>query len=93
MIWIIIKRILFSCFGIVELLILARAIMSFIAMAVSNSTFHRIYEAIQFLTEPILRPIRKLLDKVPFLEALPIDFSPVAVLLIISFLGRIIQWL
>ncbi len=93
MTWIIIKRILFSCFGVVELLIVARAVMSFIAMAVSNSTFHRIYAVIQSLTEPILMPIRKLLAKVPFLEALPIDFSPLVVLLIISFLGKVIQWL
>ena len=93
MTWIIIKRILFSCFGVFELLIVARAVMSFIALAVSNSTFHRIYDIIQSLTEPILMPIRKLLSKVPFLEALPIDFSPLVVLLILSFLGKVIQWL
>ena len=93
MTWIIIKRILFSCFGILELLIIARAVMSFIAMTVSNSTFHRIYDIIQSLTEPILMPIRKLLSKVPFLETLPIDFSPLVVLLVLSFLGKVIQWL
>ena len=93
MTWIIIKRILFSCFGVFELLIVARAVMSFIALAVSNSTFHRIYDIIQSLTEPILMPIRKLLSKVPFLEALPIDFSPLVVLMILSFLGKVIQWL
>lgn len=93
MTWIIIKRILFSCFGVFELLIVARAVMSFIAMAVSNSVFHQIYHIIQSLTEPFLKPIRLLLSKVPFLEALPIDFSPVIVLLILSFLSRVIQWL
>lgn len=93
MTWIIIKRILFSCFNILELLILARAVMSFVAMAVSNSVFHQIYDGIRMLTEPVLRPIRFLLSKVPFLEALPIDFSPVVVLLILSFLSRVLQWL
>ncbi len=93
MTWIIIKRILFSCFGVLEFLIVARAVMSFVAMAVSNSVFHRIYDAVQWLTEPFLKPIRKLLAKVPFLASLPLDFSPVVVLLILSFLSRVIQWL
>ncbi len=93
MTWIIIKRILFSCFGILEFLIVARAVLSFVAMAVSNSTFHRIFDAVQWLTEPFLKPIRKLLAKVPFLMSLPIDFSPVVVLLILSFLSRVILWL
>ena len=93
MTWIIIKRILFSCFGVLELLIIARAVMSFVAITVSNSVFHRIYDVVRTLTEPFLKPIRILLSKIPLLEPLPIDFSPVVVLLILSFLGKVIQWL
>ncbi len=93
MIWPITQRILFSLFGLLELLIVARAVLSFVAMVVTNSTFHRIYDLIRALTEPILWPIRRLLEKIPFLQGLPVDFSPLVVLLILSFLGNIIRWL
>ena len=93
MTWIIIKRVILSFFGILELLILARAIMSFIALTVRSETFHRIYGTICAIVEPILSPIRKLLSKVSFLSALPVDFSPFVVLLLISFFSRAIQWL
>lgn len=89
----IIKNILYTLFGLLELLIVARAILSFVAVAVSNPTFHRIYDVILKITEPILMPIRKLLEKIPFLQNLPIDFSPLVVLLILSFLGNAIRWL
>lgn len=93
MIWPIIQRILFSLFGLIELLIVARAVLSFVAMAVTNSTFHRIYNGIRAITESILLPIRRLLEKIPFLQGLPVDFSPLVVLLILSFLGNVIRWL
>ncbi len=93
MIWPITRQILFSLFGLLELLIVARAVLSFVAMAVTNSTFHRIYGMIRAITDPILQPIRRLLDKVPFLQGLPVDFSPLVVLLILSFLGNVIRWL
>ena len=88
-----IRYILHSLLGLLELLIVLRAVLSFVAMAVSNDMFHRIYRVILSITEPILMPIRRLLDKVPFLHGLPIDFSPLVVLLILSFVGNAIRWL
>lgn len=86
-------NLLHAILGILELLILARAILSFIVSAISSSVIHRIYEIILTVTEPLLMPIRTLLDKVPFLQQLPIDFSPVVLLLLISFVGNAILWL
>ena len=93
MTWIIIKRVLFFSFGVLETLVIVRAVMSFIALTLSHPVFHRIYGIIQSLTEPFLKPIRMLLSKVSFLESLPIDFSPVVLLLILSFISKAIQWL
>ena len=89
----ILKNILYALFGLIEFLIMSRAIMSFLAMAVSHPIFHRIYDVVVVITEPILHPMRRLLEKVPFLQQLPIDFSPLAVLLILSFLGNALLWL
>ncbi len=93
MIWPIIQRILFSLLWLLETLFIARAVLSFVAMGVSHPTFHRIYGVIRAIAEPFLSPIRRLLDKIPFLQGLPIDFSPIVALMILSFIGNVIRWL
>jgi YggT family protein len=93
MIPVILKNIVYALINIFEFLVVARAIMSFLAVMVSNPVFHRFYDIICAITEPVLTPIRKLLEKIPFLQQLPIDFSPLVVLLILSFLGNAIIWL
>ena len=93
MIPVILKNIVYALINIFEFLVVARAIMSFLSVMVSNPVFHRFYGIICAITEPVLTPIRKLLEKIPLLQQLPIDFSPLVVLLILSFLGNAIIWL
>ena len=89
----IIKNALYVLFGLLEFLIISRAVLSFIVPAISSRVWHNIYSVICAITEPLLWPIRKLLHRIPALESLPIDFSPIVVLLILSFLGNIVAWL
>lgn len=93
MIPVIIRNIVYALINIFEFLVVARAIMSFLVAMVAHPIFHRIYDIIVTITEPVLAPIRKLLERIPFLQQLPIDFSPLVVLLILSFLGNAIVWL
>lgn len=69
-------------FYILELLIFARCILSFLPF--NNKLVAWVYAA----TEPILSPCRKLMDR--FNYNLPIDFSPVLALLLLQFIQRIV---
>lgn len=93
MIPVVLKNVAYALINIFEFLIVARAIMSILVAMVRHSAFHRIYDVILAITEPVLAPIRKLLERIPFLQQLPIDFSPLVILLILSFLGNAIIWL
>jgi uncharacterized protein YggT (Ycf19 family) len=44
-------------------------------------------------TEPVIAPVRALLRRIPGLDALPIDLSPLATLLLIQLLQRIVWFL
>lgn len=68
--------------NIVELLILARCILSFLPF--NNSFTGWVYMA----TEPILSPFRKLMQR--FTGAMPIDFSPILAIFAIQLFQRII---
>lgn len=71
---------------ILATLIVVEAIMSWFVMAMPP-TLRRIYGFIQSLTEPFLRPFRRLLQR--FSYSTGIDFSPVIAILVIQFVGRI----
>ena len=66
---------------ILEILIFIRCILSFLPF--DNGFTRWVYAA----TEPILAPCRKLTGEM--MSSLPVDFSPVIVLLILQFLQRI----
>lgn len=44
---------------------------------------------IHLFTEPVLGPIRQLLARIPALQRLPIDFSPIAAWILLG----VVQWL
>lgn len=69
-----------------EFVIIARCIMSFLV----RGTYSRLYEVLCNLTEPVLMPLRKLLDKTP-LGNLRVDFSPMAAILLIGVITRCLQ--
>ncbi len=84
----IILRIIRSLVEAVELLVIVRAIGSWIPA--SGGTWGKIYGYVYAITEPILAPVRKLLSKIPFFASIPVDFSPVALFLILGLLQNII---
>lgn len=65
---------------VLEIAVFIRCVMSFFAPD-SDSTFSRL---IFTITEPFLAPIRALFDRIPAMANLPIDFSPVILVLFIS---------
>ncbi|SHI73472.1 YggT family protein [Dethiosulfatibacter aminovorans DSM 17477] len=76
---ILIVRTLDKVFDIIELLILARIIISYIP----NLRGSQITEIIYQLTEPILHPVRELLYKIGLNKGM-IDFSPIGAFLLLA---------
>lgn len=70
-------------FSIIDFVLLIRIILSWIP--ISRNTFVNL---IYSLTEPLLYPIRKLLNKSPLSDGLMIDFSPVVLVIILSFIEK-----
>ena len=68
--------ILFRLLEIYEIVILARCIMSFFG-------YNKVYEILYELTEPVLKPVRSLLNKTP-LGNMPLDFSPAIAIILIG---------
>ena len=65
-----------------ELLFIVRAILSWFP----TMNLGGIMEFLYAVTEPILAPIRKVLQQIPFLQGLPIDFSVLVAFLLIDIL-------
>lgn len=72
-----------TVFYLFELLIFARCILSF--LPVYNQFTQWVYK----LTEPFLAPCRRLIGRFNF--NLPLDFSPIVLLLIMQFVQRLIM--
>ena len=71
---------------IVEYLILARVILSWMPISNDNRLIDMLYQ----LTETILKPIRDLLAKSSFTQNTMLDFSPIVAFLIIMLIRNII---
>ena len=69
--------------SILELLILVRAITSWFPLEDDSPVLNFLY----LTTEPILAPIRALLDRIPFMRNLPIDASTLVAYLLLSILS------
>ena len=70
--------------SVMNFLIFARVLLSWIARDVDNSIVSFVYQ----ITEPILQPIRNMLQKLGVGGML--DFSPIVAMLLLQFLGRLI---
>lgn len=69
-----------------ELLFIVRAILSWFPMMESGGIMDFIYS----VTEPVLSPIRTVLDKIPFFRGLPLDLSVVVAFIFIDFVRILI---
>jgi len=79
-----------SFLNILFILVTVRAILSWFPL---NGAILHLYEIVHVLTEPLLKPVRKLLMKFKTLRSLPIDFSPIVLLFILGILNRILVFL
>lgn len=73
-------------FYIIELLIFARIIFSFLNIGPGNSIVRIVYE----LTEPILGPARELINKSGINTGM-FDFSPIIALIILRIVANLIK--
>lgn len=84
-----IALVLYYILSVMDFCFLILAICSWIPAARGT----RIYEFFYNLTEPILRPVRELFMRWEFARRCPIDLSFLAVILLISFMQRLIIFL
>lgn len=70
--------------GVINFLIIARALFSWFSRNYSNPIYNILYQ----LTEPILAPFRLLQEKIGVRGM--IDFSPILAILFLDILGRIV---
>lgn len=78
-----------SLFRIFEFLIIANALLSWFPFVWQNPTLTKIAGMINWLTEPLLKPIRKLLAKTPA-GGMPIDISPIIAILLLGVMQNIL---
>lgn len=69
-------------FEVVEWLIIARVILSWVSVNPNNQLIRFIYE----FTEPILRPIRQIMPR----GSMPLDFSPIVAIILLELLQGLI---
>lgn len=81
-----ISQVCFILLDAIATLVTVRCIFSFVIMLFNNDITHKIYNALQIITDPILLPFRKLLELIPGVQNLRVDFSPILALIVISIL-------
>ena len=74
--------------SIIRTLIVIRAILSWFAG--SSTTGNSLYTLLCQLTEPVVGPVREVLSRIPAMEQLPIDFSPLVAFLLLELISRLI---
>ncbi|MEN8905758.1 MAG: YggT family protein [Clostridiales bacterium] len=81
-----IGTIVIAALRILEYTLIARIIMSWIPIPKDNQVVSQIVNVIYQITEPLLAPIRRGIEKLLKGQSMMIDFSPIVVFLIIQFL-------
>jgi YggT family protein len=76
-------------FSIIEILILIRVFLSWLPVPKE----HRLVDLLYQVTEPILAPIRNLIQRSSFGRNMMFDFSPIIAFLLIGLLQNIIRGL
>ena len=71
---------------IIEFLMLVRAVFSWIPVPPALSG---IYRAVYSLTEPLINPFRRLLNRFAFVRSCPIDLSFLAAIVALELIGRL----
>lgn len=85
----ILKQILFYIFNFVELLIIARVLLSFIIMGDRGNIKNPVTQFIYSVSDIILMPFEQITD--PLTRRIGLDFSPLLALLLFNFLGSLLM--
>ncbi len=80
-------RLVNAIFAIAEFIMLARVVISWLPIDRNNKYVDLLYR----ITEPVLAPIRRMLDRTPLGGSSTFDFSPLIVLLLIGVLQNIVM--
>jgi len=73
---------------ILQLAIIIRAIISWIPMRPNKFTYY-----LTRITEPMIGPIRKLIFRIPMMQQVPVDISPVIAYFILTLISRVVSQL
>ncbi len=76
-----------SLFNIINLMIIIRVFSSWLPFLYENRFAAGILNTIYSLTEPIMQPARNLLNKTS-LGNMPVDFSPIIVILVLNLIQQ-----
>ncbi len=87
----IIYQILVSLITAFNVLLVARVVFSWIGPLLRGDFIMRLIRAVFMLTEPVLRPVRSMLFRIPAMRNMPVDFSPVIVIMALTVLQWILQ--
>ena len=73
---------------ILQVLMFGRAVMSWITMGEDEE--NRLYKFLFYTTEPIVLPIRNLMNKIEFFNNIPIDMSFMAALILLYLISALL---
>lgn len=82
----VVYRTLSILFSIVEFAILARVVISWLPIPRENNLIRMLY----MVTEPILAPIRSMIERSSFGRNMMFDFSPIVAFLLIGIIRNIV---
>lgn len=83
---VVIMQAVFMLLQLIKYAILARAILSFFPLSWDNPLLKLLYQ----VTEPVLSPIRRLLERSAMGSSMMLDFSPIIAFLLIGLLENIL---
>ncbi len=86
--WAIIRAIS-ALFRVAEMIIIIDVFSTWIPFLYENRSLEKLFYIIHSLTDPILKPIRALLQKTP-LAGMPLDISPIIAIMLLGGLENII---
>lgn len=80
------RNIALSLISALEILMLARAVMSWFPQAQGN----RFHQAVTAFTEPVIMPFRSLVNRIPALRGFPLDISFMLAYLVLIMIETVI---
>lgn len=76
--------------GLLEVLLFARVIFSWIPIPEDNQILNKIVKITYQITEPLLAPIRTMIDKLFNGRSIRLDFSPIVLFFLIDIVRRVL---